>query len=271
VAWESARPLAMLGALRVIPRGEAPPRAVREVLAPHLPPRSTFAVAESNDVGRSIAMIVDERGICRAVAKIATGTAGQLALEREASALLSLGKLLAPPLRAPRLLAQDEGLLVLEAVQWVPRWRPWFLPDEVARALGTFFRAGTKDGGHVGPTHGDFAPYNVLQTNRDWVLVDWEQAHDKGQPFFDLFDYFVLAHLSFYCPSQRALLEGLEGKGWVGRAIAAYAEGAQLHGEQLQETFISFLASRNESLDPATPTGRATLPVLEKLLKSLEA
>lgn len=271
VAWESARLLATLGSLRVVPRGEVPPRAVREVLAPHLPPRSTFAVAESNDAGRFIAMIVDERGVCRAVAKIATVDAGRLALEKEASALLSLGKLLPPPLRAPRLLTQDEGLLVLEAVQWLPRLRPWLLPDEVARALGTFFGAGIKDGGDVGPIHGDFAPWNVLQTERDWVLVDWEQAHDKGQPFFDLFHYLVLAHLNLERPSQRALLAGLEGKGWVGRVIAAYAEGAQLHSENARERLISYLGSSSESLNAATPAGRAGLRGREKLLQSLEA
>ena len=65
-------------------------------------------------------------------------------------------------------------LLLLEAVEWSPRLRPWVLPSEVAFALGRAFAA-SADGGDRGMAHGDFAPWNLLRTSDGWVLVDWER------------------------------------------------------------------------------------------------
>jgi hypothetical protein len=268
--WEAARLVATLGGFRLVRRGEAPPPAVREILAPHLPPRSTYALAESNHPGRFIAVIVGEHGDCHALAKIATDPHGRLALEREVAALQSLGKLLPPPLRAPQVLNQSDGLLLLEPVPWLPRRRPWFLPTEIVRALGTFFGAASEDGERVGPLHGDFAPWNLLQTRRGWVLVDWEEAHDRGRPFFDLFHYLVMANLALERPSQRALLEGLEGKGWVGRAIAVYAESARLDNEDTRELLISYLRASSEGLNLATPGGLLDFQGRQGILKALE-
>jgi hypothetical protein len=243
---------------------------VREALAPHRPPGTTFATAQSNDPGRYVALIVTERGDCHAVAKLATDPAGRRALEREATALRTLGPALPPPLSAPRVLAQEDGLLVLEAVSWVPRRRPWFLPTDVAHALGRFFRAGAKDGGdRAGATHGDFAPWNLLRTEQRWMLVDWEEARDDGSPFYDLFHHLLISHVNLELPTQGVLLDGIEGRGWVGQAIAAYATGARLDAENVRDHFVSHLVSTRESLDVETPAGRENLPGVQRLLDSL--
>ena len=63
-----------------------------------------------------------------------------------------------PPLSAPRILVEDQGLLLLAAVPWRVRPSPWVLEPDIAGALGAFFRSGAIDGpdGPRGPAHGDF-------------------------------------------------------------------------------------------------------------------
>jgi hypothetical protein len=268
LAWEASRRLAALGGFRLVPRGAAPPRMVRELLAPYLPPRTTIAVAESDHPGRFVALIVGERGSCHGVAKLATDTEGQAALDNEARALGSLAKFLPPPLSAPRLLARDTGLLLLEPVRWVPRRRPWVLPGEIARAMGAFFGANGA-GELTGPTHGDFTPWNLLKTERAWVLVDWEEARDRDRPFFDLFHYLFMVHLNLDAFSQQALLDGLEGKGWIGRTITAYAEGARLHDVDPRDLLIFYLHSSSQRLNLATPDGRSDFRARQRLLELL--
>jgi Phosphotransferase enzyme family len=270
LAWEAARRLAGLGGFHLVPRRGAPPPVVTERLAPYLPSRTTIAVAESDHPGRFVALIVGERGKCHGVAKIATESTGQAALGNEARALGSLAKLLPPPLSAPRLLARDTGLLLLEPVRWVPRRSPGLLSDELARALGAFFRADGADG-QMGPTHGDFAPWNLLKTERGWVLVDWEEARDRDRPFFDLFHYLFMAHQNLAAFSRQDFLDGLERKGPVGRAITAYAEGADLRDVDLRELLIFYLRSSGERLDLASPDGRSDYRARQRLLELLEA
>jgi hypothetical protein len=243
---------------------------VTERLAPYLPPRTTIAVAESDHPGRFVALIIGEGGNCHGVAKIATDSTGKGALANEARALGSLAKLLPPPLSAPRLLARDSGFLLLEPVRWAPRRSPGVLPDEVARAMGAFFRADGA-GEHMGLTHGDFAPWNLLKTERGWVLVDWEEARDRDRAFFDLFHYLFMAHLNLAAFSQQALLDGLEGKGWIGRVIAAYAEGAHLRDANLRELLIFYLRSSSQRLDLESQDGRSDYRARRRLLEVLEA
>jgi hypothetical protein len=242
---------------------------VAERLAPYLPARATIAVAESDHPGRLVALIVGESGDCHGLAKIATESKGRIALDNEARALETLAKLLPRPLSAPRLLARDTGLLLLEPVRWVPRRRPWVVPDEVAQAMGAFFHA---DGdGELGPTHGDFAPWNLLRTEQGWVLVDWEEARDRDRPFFDLFHYLFMAHQNLAAFSREDFLDGLEGKGPIGRAIAAYAEGARLLNVDLRELLIFYLRSSSQRLDLASPDGRSDYQVRQRLLTVLGA
>jgi Phosphotransferase enzyme family len=269
IAWKAARRFAGLGGFHLAPRRGAPPPAVTGRLAPYLPPGTTIAVAESDHPGRFVALIVGERGDCHGVAKIATDSKGEVALANEARALDSLAKLLPPPLSAPRLLARESGLLLLEPVRWVPRRNPSVLPDEVARALGAFFGADGDE--QMGPTHGDFAPWNLLETERGWVLVDWEEARDRDRPFFDLFHYLFMAHQNLASFSRQDFVDGLEGKGRIGRAIAAYAEGAELHDVDLRELLIFYLRSSSERLDLASPDGRSDYRARRRLLELLRA
>ena len=269
LAWEAARRFAGLGGFHLVPRRGAPPPVVTERLAPYLPARATIAVAESDHPGRLVALIIGESGDCHGLAKIAAEPAGQSALDNEGRALDSLAKLLPPPLSAPGLLARDTGLLLLEPVRWVPRRRPWVVPDEVARAMGAFFRA--EGNGELGPTHGDFAPWNLLETERGWVLVDWEEARDRDRPFFDLFHYLFMAHQNLATYSRQDFLDGLEGKGRIGRAIAAYAEGAGLRDVDLRELLIFYLRSSSKRLNLASPDGRSDHRARERLLRVLGA
>jgi hypothetical protein len=239
-----------------------------ERLAPYLPPRATIAVAESDHPGRFVALIVGERGDCHGLAKIATDSTGRSALDNEARALGSLAKLLPAPVSAPRLLARDTGLLLLEPVRWVPRRDPAALPDEVARAMGAFFGA-YGAGEQLGPTHGDFAPWNLLQTEEGWALVDWEEARDRDRPFFDLFHYLFMAHQNLAAYSREEFLDGLEGRGRIGRAIAAYTEGAGLHDVDLRELLAFYLRSSGEQLNLASPDGRSDYRARQRLLSVL--
>jgi Phosphotransferase enzyme family len=270
IAWKAARRFGGLGGFHLVPRRGAPPPQVMERLAPYLPPRTTIAVAESDDPGRFVALIIGEQGNCHGLAKIATDSTGQRALGNEARALGSLAKLLPPPLSAPRLLARDTGLLLLEPIRWVPRHNPAVLPDEVAWAMGAFFGAHGA-GDQLGPTHGDFAPWNLLETEGGWVLVDWEEARDGDRPFFDLFHYLFMAHLNLHAFSGHAFLDGLEGKGRIGSAIAAYAEGAHLRDVDVRELLIFYLRSSSERLNLASPDGRSDYRARRRLLEVLGA
>jgi hypothetical protein len=267
--WEGARRFARLGGFHLVPRRGAPSPVVTERLAPYLPPRATMAVAESDHPGRLVALIIGERGTCHGFAKIASDSEGEIALGNEARALASLAKLLPPPLSAPRLLASDTGLVLLEPVPWVPRRSPAMLPDELARAMGAFFAAhGT--GEQLGPTHGDFAPWNLLKTERGWVLVDWEEARERDRPLFDLFHYLFMAHLNLDAFSQQALLDGLDGKGRVGRLVAAYAEGARLGDVNRRELLGFYLRSSSQRLNLASVDGLSDYRARQRLLELLE-
>jgi hypothetical protein len=241
-----------------------------ERLAPYLPPRTTIAVAESDHPGRFVALIVGERGNCHGLAKIATDSTGRIALGNEERALGSLAKLLPPPLSAPRLLARDAGLLLLEPVRWIPRRNPAVLPNEVAWAMGAFFGA-HEAGEQLGPTHGDFAPWNLLESKRGWVLVDWEEARDRDRPFFDLFHYLFMAHQNLAAFSRQDFLDGLEGKGRIRGAIAAYAEGASLRDADLRTLLIFYLRSSSQRLNLASPDGRSDYRARQRLLEVLGA
>jgi Phosphotransferase enzyme family len=267
LAWEAARRFAGLGGFHLVPRRGAPPPAVTGRLAQYLPPDATIAVAESDHPGRFVALIVGDEGTCHGVAKIATDAKGQSALANEATALGSLASSLPPPLSAPRLLAQETGLLLLEPVRWVPRRDPAALPDAVARAMGAFFDA---DGnGELGLTHGDFAPWNLLETEGGWVLVDWEEARARDRPFFDLFHYLFMAHQNLAAYTRQDFLDGLEGKGRIGRALAAYTEGTALRDVDRRELLIFYLRSSGERLDLASPDGRSDYRARQRLLSAL--
>jgi hypothetical protein len=273
LGWEAARLFASSGGFRLLPRGEGPPRQVAKALAAHLPPRSTLAVARMTHPGRGryLALIVGEQGQLHGVAKVATDADAARALDQEATLIEAVGRLLPSPLSAPGILCREPGLLLLGAVDWHPRRSPWRLDEAVAYALGVFFRNGAREGPELlGPVHGDFAPWNLLRTKDGWVLIDWEDASPEQLPYFDLCHYLVQAHVLLGRPSSRVLLEGFcYGKGWVGRTVHAYADGASVPAAQAEAFLRSYLIISPSKLRPRTAEERDGLTARRRLLAAL--
>lgn len=228
--WHAAQLVARAGGFRLLRRGEAPPPELRRLLAPHLPPCSTFAVARANHPGRYLALVVGDDGEPRMVVKVALDRAGRAALAREAEALRLVGPKLPEPLVAPALLDAAPGVLVVEYIPWRPCLRPWAVPREVAGALGLLYRELGGDAGG-GPAHGDFAPWNLLRTEEGWALVDWEGWRERAEPFADLAHYLRRSVELLGCPHGRTLRRALAPGGALAGAAAAFAEGACLEAD----------------------------------------
>ncbi len=264
LGWQIARLLASAGGFRLLPRGPAPPRAVRAAVAAFVPPGGAVAVAASNHPGRFLALVIARNGECRSVVKVAFDEEGKGALAREANALEVLAPRLPAPLRGPEMLAREDGVLALRAVPWRPRLRPWMLPERVAGALGTFFRQGAEGVGGLG--HGDFAPWNLLETDGSWTLVDWEMAAEDAPPFFDPFHYVMQSHALIGRPRADGVLRALEGKGALGAALQEYAGAAGLPFSEASSCFVRYLEESAKSLDLTRPDGRAGLRARRQLL-----
>jgi thymidylate kinase len=262
-AWEIARRLAGAGAFKLLPKGETPPDAVREAVRPYLSSEGTVAVTKSKYVsGKFVALALDEDGTCRAVAKIGLQGRARDRINKERHAIERLGHLLPPPVAAPRVLGQDDGVLILDVVTPRPRLQSWRLPEEVAYALGVFFRAGCDASGNAGPAQGDCAPWNLMKTDDGWVLVDWELARYDVTPFFDLFHYLTESHAMLGRPSISAIEKGLRGQGWVARVVDAYAAGAGADARDARPMFSSYLQSEQSQwldTDPRTAQARRGL------------
>lgn len=262
MGWELARLAAGVGGFRVLPRGEAPPREVRVRLAEHLPPGTTYAVMRANHEGRYVALLVGEQGEMRAVAKIALTGGGEAVLAREAEAIERYGPLLPSPVRAPRVLAASQGVLLLEAVPFRPRRRPWELPLAVASALGALAREGV--------CHGDAAPWNLLDAGEGFVLIDWEEAGPAPSEAWDLCHWLVQAHALLERPRRRTLLRALQGAGPLGAAVRAYARAAAPDLERLPSAMLEYLRLSAEGLDAARPDGERGLAVRRALAEAVE-
>jgi hypothetical protein len=217
----------------------------------------------ANHAGRYVALLVDEDGRARAVAKVATTPEGEETLRREARAIAAWGGLLRPPLRAPRVLAEGDGVLLLEVVAFRPRPRPWLLPAAVARAVGALEREGV--------SHGDLAPWNLLEEDGGFVLVDWESAGPVPAPAWDLWHWVMQAHSLLGRPSSRAVLGALRGKGPLGPAVAAYAGAAQLEPDGLHASLATYLRQSLAALTAATADGRRARAARLHLLAQLGA
>jgi hypothetical protein len=272
--WQAARLLGSLGGLRLLPRGAAPPREVREALAPYLPPGGTLAMARVIHAhrGRYVALLLDRGGSVQALAKVGTDPVAAADLRREAEAIGTFGGRLPPPVSAPRVLASEGAVLLLEAVDWRPRRRPWLLDAEVAHALGVFARTGAGDGdAPTRPAHGDFAPWNLLRTADGWVLIDWEDASAAHPRCFDLCHYVVQSHAMLGRPSMEAIVDGFRGGGgWVGQAVAAYADGAGLPVGEAEQALKSYLGTIETRLRPMGVGERDGWPRRRRLLEQLE-
>ena len=272
VGWSVARGVAAAGGFRVLPRGTAPPEAVRRALAPHVPVRGTFAVGRATHSGRFVALLLDEKGGCQGVAKLATDDPGSNALQAEESSLRRYGGTLGGPLSAPRILHASRGLLILEPIEWLLRRRPWVLDELVAGSLGEFFRMGSREGplGLVGPAHGDCAPWNLLRTSTGWALVDWESAGDDAA-FHDVCHYVVQSHALLGRPSEGEVLSGfLRGEGWIGRAIRAYADAAEVPPSTARDGLVRYLQHAMATHTVRTPAERVAGDRRRRLLERVE-
>jgi hypothetical protein len=272
IGWTAARMAGGVGGMRMLPRGSAPPRAVRRALAPHIPPCGTFAVARASHPDRFLALLLEVDGRCRAVAKLATDAPGIEALAAEARSLRAVQGTLPDPLTSPRVLHEERGLLLLEPFGWTLRSDPYVLDPEVARALGEFFRSGAREDarGPVGPAHGDFAPWNLLRTSNGWALVDWEAAAE-APAFFDVCHFVVQSHALIGQPSGRDVIAGFtERRGWVGRAVTGFAVGADVDPDSARTALVRYLRSAMETTTARTGAERRGLTRRRRLLARLE-
>jgi thymidylate kinase len=272
--WSAARVVASLGGFRLLPATHVEASVVAS-LEPSLGRLRIVALARTNHPGRFVALLADDEGSPRGVAKFATDAAGAAILGREGDAIDALGALLAPPLFPPRILDRGEGHLILDGVDWRPRLRSWRLAEEVADALGRFFAAGIEagsgpEGSPLGAAHGDFAPWNLFRTNRGWTLLDWEEARLGAPPFHDVFHYLVQGHSKLGRPTRRQLLAGIEGTGWAGRAIRAYASAAGMRIDDAFGYFRHYLEESSRLIQRGARTVSSDLHVRRSILDELQ-
>jgi hypothetical protein len=264
VAWRAALLGAGLGVFKLLRETPAPPSLAQ--VSRYLPPDGSIAVAHTGP-HRAVVLLLDSGGNARGVAKIASDAAGLSQLEREAHALTALGPLLKPPVSAPRLLAIERGLLLFEPISWRLRSHPWILPRALASAIGRFHHSD----GH--PSHGDFAPWNIMATAGGWVLLDWEEARLASPAFTDPLHYLVHAHALLGRPRTGELIAGLRGGGWIGRSLKAYAEAAGLDVATTEEAAVEYLARsrRQLQLDPRQRGRVRAIVAREELLARLQS
>ncbi len=193
---------------------------------------------------------------------------GAQALAAERLAVEGYASRIPPPLLAPKVLSHSEGVLVLEAMTWRPRAFPWRLPDDVAFALGAFFRATSQTQGASGAAHGDFAPWNLLRTEDGWGVVDWEDFRSEAPPYFDLFHYLVQSGSELRRPLRRTILDGLGGRGWVAGAIGAYAAGAEVDAREGTRFLREYLHISAAELGLVAP--RRSVRVRSRMLQLLD-
>ncbi len=266
--WGATTLVARAGALRLL--GESPAPAICDLLAEHVPPGGTLSLRHSRHPDRAVALILDRAGRATGAAKVALDDAGQAKLAKEVEGLTRIGARLVPPLSAPRLLAYEPGIMILEAVAWLVRVRPWILPAEVAEGLGQLHR---RSDGHpptgIGPGHGDLAPWNLLRTADGWCLIDWEDADEASPAYEDPLHYLVQAHALLGRPSRADLIAGVRGRGWIGHALHAYADAADIDRTWLPEAFVSYLERSREALRPDRPDRRRGIVARDRLLAAL--
>ena len=266
--WEAARALASRGWFRVGKGSCLIPREVWDAAGHLVPEGGGLSVSRANHPGRFLALVFDRSGRSVAFVKVARDTMGSNALATEREALERSEGLLRGPLIAPKIMHHSEGILVFESVEWHARSRPWRLPEKVASALGAFFRSTASEDGTLGTAHGDFAPWNLLRTDEGWALVDWESSRADAPPFFDLFHYLVQSNSELRRPTRRVIVDGLRGRGWVGAAIGAYADGAQLDPRTSASALRTYLTTTAAELEPGVP-GRSAR-VRANLLEALD-
>ena len=250
--WESARLIARVGAFYLVPTQGA--SELTRAVQPYIASGGSVAVSFAHGGRRGVALVLDAMDRPTHAVKVALDEDGRQRLAREADRLDRLGRLLQPPLAAPRVIESGDGVLALEPVAWLPRSRPWFLPEQLARGIGRFHAAVEGEGGVAARAgHGDFAPWNVMATRQGWTLLDWEEARLASAPYDDPFHYLVQAHALLGRPRAAQILEGLQRRGWVGRAIGAYAAAARLPGVEPRDALVDYLRRSMPADDSTRP------------------
>jgi RecA/RadA recombinase len=267
--WSLGYAAATMGALRFA-SPVRPAAWIVDRVADLVPSGGTLATARSNHTGRALVMILDHRADLRFVVKVSSDAEGAAQLEREAVALQRFGPVLEPPLTAPRLHRADPGRLVLAPVQWQLQLTPWKLDPSVAGALGRFHARGREPDG-TGYGHGDVAPWNLLRTSDGWCLVDWESAGSGHLPFDDLFHFLVQGHALLGHPTTEAILHGLDGGGWIGACLRAYADAAGVYVHTAEEHLQRYLTSTEALLDLRKVDARRGAVARRELLERLAA
>lgn len=154
--------------------------------------------------------------------------AGESVKIARASSLLVDSALFAPTVLA----VPDARVLCLEAESHQAHSDPLVCPPQVADALGAMWRrSGT------GYSHGDFAPWNLLDATRGPVLIDWEHAFDGGPAFYDLWHWFVQGHLLLGGPHPTRL----EHDDSFRAAFEAFSHGAELDSVEPNHYLASYL------------------------------
>jgi thymidylate kinase len=250
LGWDGARWLGLAGGFRLLPAGQSFPIEVLTILR-SLWGDANFAVMRSNHPGRHLALHLGHDGVPTILAKIGTTDDARHALRREATALEEYAGFLTAPVRAPALLGTEDGILLMEAIPWRPRRRPWDLPPEVAAALGSLASRGLR--------HGDAAPWNLLATSEDFVLCDWEEAGATESFMEDVCHYIVQSFALLGRPKLGAAVEALAGRGPFGNAVRVYADSAGSSLEEVPEAMGRYLEISSRRLALATRDGRRGL------------
>ncbi len=260
VGWAAARAVAALGLARVLP-AVTPPEEVLSLLQ-HAPRSTGLAIAKANHAGRyTVLLLKGSRPV--GVAKVALTHEGREALEAEHRALTEAARQMSGPVVVPRILDHTPGILLLETVTWSVRRRPWLLPPEVAQALGVLYRA-------TGTSHGDTAPWNLLQDGGRFTLIDWEEAGSGYPPFFDPLHFLVQAHSLLGKPSQPDLLDGLAGRGgWIDHVLSVYAAAVGSRSHDRRTALADYLAVSAGRIRSDTTQGRRALRARRALSAAL--
>jgi peptidoglycan/xylan/chitin deacetylase (PgdA/CDA1 family) len=246
LGWMAARSLAHRGAFNLLRTYEFLPREIAEASEAFIPRHGGVAFSRSSHPGRFNGLVFDGEGRPCVFIKVARDALGARALSREAEALDEFASHVPPPVFPPTVMSKSDGVLVLSAFDWRPRPSPWRLPEEVAYAMGLFFRS-TSHTLAGGAAHGDFVPRNLLSIDGGWGLVGWAHARRSASPYSDLFHYLVLSYTTLRKPTLRSIRSGLKGAGPVGAAISAYASGAEVDAAESGRFFRDYLTEVSDS------------------------
>ena len=251
IGWMGARLAAGFGVFG-LGRSDQPEelQRVTDRLSPHLSDVEALAYRKLNHPQRYAAMALGRDGV-RWVAKVSLDPDGFSALETEAKNIVSFGPYLSGALRPPTILHASEGIVILTAMSWRLRSRPWRLTPAVGHSLGSFW-AGAGEG--RGRTHGDFAPWNVLPTRDGWVVIDWEEASGEGLRYEDLYWYLTQASALLGHPTVSELVDGVTARsGWIGEVLTAYEAGAGIDAAGAADHLLDFCRRSVDRFDPRKP------------------